>query len=87
MGNPAYCRPLTPLPATGRLLRLSKPFPEAGLFVEAVELGAAEVEARDDAHNLLVIDDRQVPIAVVFHQPQGFDRQLARAASYGVRAS
>ena len=51
-----WCRPLDALPQTG-------------LFVEAIEFDAAEIETRDDSHHFAVVDDRHMAIASILHQP------------------
>src|SRR5487761_335007 len=52
--------------------------PDAGLLVEPVLLHAPEIAFGDDAHDLAVIDDRQMAIAAVLHYAQRLDRGLAR---------
>ena len=53
---------------------LAHPFPQRGLGLEAVELEAPEVAARDDADDCVAPgDDRQVAKAAVGHGAQGVD--------------
>jgi len=62
---------------------LSRPLPDAlpetGFLVEAVELGAAKIAARDNAENHGVMHNRQVTATDILHQAQRVDRILARS--------
>jgi CO/xanthine dehydrogenase Mo-binding subunit len=68
-----------------RIVAPSDPLPQAGLLVEAIEFDAAEIESRNDPHHFAAIDYRKVAIAPVLHQPQRFDRRLARRDRVGIR--
>jgi hypothetical protein len=52
-----------------RALRPSNALPQAGLLIEPIQFEAAKVKPRDDPDDLAIIDDRQMAVAVVFHQP------------------
>ncbi len=43
------------------------PLPQAGLFIQAIQFDAGEVEARDDPHDLLALDDGQMAITPILH--------------------
>jgi hypothetical protein len=44
----------------------------------------AEIEARNDAHDLAAINDRHMAIAPALHQPQRSDRRPARRHRVGI---
>jgi hypothetical protein len=62
----------------------SNPLPQAGLLVEAIQLDAAEVQPRHDPYDPALIDNRQMPVPPVLHQPQCFDRHLAWRHRVGI---
>jgi hypothetical protein len=46
----------------------SDPFPETGLLVEAIQFETTEIETRNNPDDLSAFDNRQVPLAAVFHE-------------------
>src|SRR5579883_237481 len=64
--------------------RSSDALPEAGFFVEAIQLYAAEIEPRDNADDPAVLDDRHMAMAAILHQSQRLDRQFAWRQGFGV---
>jgi hypothetical protein len=59
-------------------------FPVAGLDIQAVVLQPTKIAARDDAHDLAILDDRDMPEAAIAHHPQGVDRMMAGRHRMGV---
>src|SRR5579862_3733862 len=59
--------------------------PKPRLLIEPVDLDAAEIGFRDDANDLVVLDDRDVAAARMVHQAEGIDGRARRGNAYGLR--
>src|SRR5215471_2357751 len=64
----------------------SHALPQTGLLIEAIQLNAAEIKPRNDADDFAIVDDWQMAVATVFHEPECFDRDLARRYRVGIKS-
>ena len=64
----------------------SNALPQTGLLVEAIKFHAAEIKPGNDADDFAIVDDWQMAVATVFHEPECFDRDLARRYRVGIKS-